>query len=39
MGESNLVGRIVRVDKAWYGLKESNRIFTEDFKTVLAEQG
>ena len=24
MGESNLQGRIVRVDKAWYGLKESN---------------
>ena len=39
MGESNLAGRLVRVDKAWYGLKESNRIFTEDFKTVLAEQG
>ncbi len=39
MGESNLAGRIVRVDKAWYGLKESNRIFTEDFKTVLAKQG
>ena len=39
MGESNLQGRIVRVDKAWYGLKESNRIFTEDFKTVLAELG
>ena len=34
MGESNLAGRLVRVDKAWYGLKESNRIFTEDFKTV-----
>ncbi len=39
MGESNLAGRLVRVDKAWYGLKESNRIFTEDFKTVLADLG
>ncbi len=28
MGQTNLAGRMVRVDKAWYGLKESNRIFT-----------
>ena len=36
MGQTNLAGRVVKVTKAWYGLKESNRIFSEDLKTTLA---
>jgi hypothetical protein len=36
MGQTNLAGRVVKVTKAWYGLKESNQIFSEDLKTTLA---
>ena len=39
MGETHLAGRVVEVRKAWYGLKESNYIFSNDLKTTMGTAG
>ena len=39
MGQTNLAGRVIKVQKAWYGLPESNNIFSNDFKDTIAAVG